>query len=406
MNILILSFYYPPDLSPGSFRTQALVQALRRTLGKTVDITVVAATPNRYKTHRPDTIDNTEETGGDEPNRLIRLPIKPHKSGLFDQALAYRSFFFGAQRACRNERWDLVYATSSRLMTAFTGAWIARKAGAPLVLDIRDLFVDTMGDLLRGSLLRLVLPIFRMIEKYTFRSAAKVSTVSEAFVPYLRDRGVTAPIEFFPNGIDPLFIRIGHEDVPVDVQIGATEPAPTILAPRKRLVYVGNIGDGQGLDRILPETAAAVADTWEFHLVGYGGAIDKLKARIAELGVGNIIFHDPVPRDEVPRFYQDADVLFLHLNAIPAFERVIPSKIFEYGATDKPVLAGVAGYPASFIRNNLPDAHVFAPCDVDALVTVLREQTPGPDRETRDAFIQRFRREVIMERLAEWITKL
>ena len=396
MNILILSFYYPPDLNPGSFRTSALVRELRRLHGKGIHITVIAATPNRYKTHRPE---ESDATGKDEPDTLIRLPIKPHKSGLFDQALAYRSFFFGAQKAAQAVQYDLVYATTSRLMTGFTGSRIARRQGVPFVLDIRDLFVDTMGDLLRGKALRLTLPVFRMIERYTFRTAALVSTVSEAFIPYLRERGVTAPIEFFPNGIDPLFIPDGDDsdrDNAVARQVGDD-------AVLKRLVYVGNIGDGQGLDRILPEVAAMVADKWEIHLIGYGGAIEKLKSRIAELGVKNIVFHDPVARSAVPGYYRDGDALFLHLNAIPAFERVIPSKIFEYGATNKPILAGVAGYPASFIRENLPDAHVFPPCDVDALVQILTNPLPDPGREARSAFVQRFRREVIMRRLAEWI---
>ncbi|MFW5828259.1 MAG: glycosyltransferase family 4 protein, partial [Alkalispirochaeta sp.] len=325
-----------------------------------------------------------------------RLPIKAHKSGLFDQALAYRSFFFGAQRACRGQQWDLVYATSSRLMTGFTGARIARPAGAPFVLDIRDLFVDTMGDLLRGNLLRLTLPIFRLIERYTFATATKVSTVSEAFVPYLRVRGVTGPIEFFPNGIDSLFLE--EPDQPA-----ATDSQPSAAGP-KRLVYVGNIGDGQGLDRILPEAAAVVHGKWEFHLVGYGGAIAKLKARITELGVTNIVFHDPVPRTEVPAFYRDADALFLHLNEIPAFERVIPSKIFEYGAGEKPVIPGVAGYPARFISTNLPDVLLFDPCDVQALVKILSNPLPRISSDDRGEFVTRFRREAIMARLAAWIT--
>ncbi|TVR68076.1 MAG: glycosyltransferase WbuB, partial [Spirochaetaceae bacterium] len=238
MKILILSFYYPPDLNPGSFRTVALVQALRRQYGSDIEITVVAGTPNRYRTHKAEEV---EASGPDQgPDHLIRLPIRAHKSGFVDQALAYRTFFFGAQRACRGEQWDLVYATSSRLMTGFTGARIAGRSGAPFVLDIRDLFVDTMGDLLRGSILRLTLPFFRMIERYTFATAAKVSTVSEAFIPYLRERGVTGPIEFFPNGIDSLFLDEYNQPAAADSEPSAAGP--------KRLVYVGNIGDGQGLD--------------------------------------------------------------------------------------------------------------------------------------------------------------
>ena len=35
--------------------------------------------------------------------------------------------------------------------------------------------------------------------------------------------------------------------------------------------------------------------------------------------------------------------LFLQLNNIKAFENVLPSKIFDYGSYNKPILAGVSG---------------------------------------------------------------
>ena len=49
-------------------------------------------------------------------------------------------------------------------------------------------------------------------------------------------------------------------------------------------------------------------------------------------------------------------MLFLHLGAVPAFEKVLPSKLFEYAALGKPVLAGVAGYAADFVRAEIDNA--------------------------------------------------
>ena len=58
-----------------------------------------------------------------------------------------------------SERYDLIFATSSRLMTAALAAWVSRRSGAPLYLDIRDLFVDTMNDVLSSR----VAPLFRPV---------------------------------------------------------------------------------------------------------------------------------------------------------------------------------------------------------------------------------------------------
>ena len=57
---------------------------------------------------------------------------------------------------------------------------------------------------------------------------------------------------------------------------------------------------------------------------------------------------DPVSRSDLFDEYKNADVLFLHLNDYAAFRKVLPSKIFEYAATGKPILAGVAGYMQNF----------------------------------------------------------
>ena len=53
----------------------------------------------------------------------------------------------------------------------------------------------------------------------------------------------------------------------------------------------------------------------------------------------------------------------MHLNDYPAFKKVIPSKIFELSCFNKPILAGVSGYAAEFIKSEIPDTYVFKPCD-------------------------------------------
>ncbi len=75
-----------------------------------------------------------------------------------------------------------------------------------------------------------------------------------------------------------------------------------------------------------------------------------------------------MPRAALLDVYRDAHVLFLHLGRLPAFEKVLPSKLFEYAALGKPVLAGVAGYAARFIRDEITNATVFAPGDVQGAV--------------------------------------
>ena len=67
------------------------------------------------------------------------------------QSRAFAEFARRALEIVAERSYDLVFATSSRLMTAALGAWIARRKHAALYLDIRDMFVDTIGDVLPAA---------------------------------------------------------------------------------------------------------------------------------------------------------------------------------------------------------------------------------------------------------------
>jgi hypothetical protein len=100
----------------------------------------------------------------------------------------------------------------------------------------------------------------------------------------------------------------------------------------------------------------------------------------------------------------NADILFLHLNDYPAFEKVLPSKIFEYAATGKPILAGVSGYAAKFITEELTNAEVFHPGDSQGAITGLSKlQFQNTDRSE---FIERYTRINIMKVMAESIVNI
>ena len=58
--------------------------------------------------------------------------------------------------------------------------------------------------------------------------------------------------------------------------------------------------------------------------------------------------------------YLNADILFLHLNDYEAFQKVLPSKLFEYGAMNKPILAGISGYSKEFVKSEISNCAVFS----------------------------------------------
>lgn len=382
MKLLVLSFYYQPDLSAGSFRTTALVKALLDKLPADAHIELITTLPNRYSSF------SSEAPEFEEHPRLTirRIALPAHKSGMVDQAKAFLVYAKQVRNIARGKHYDLVYATSSRLMTATLGAVIARSKKIPLYLDIRDIFVDTIKDVLSGKMVRFIKPFLSLLERFTIKSARKVNLVSAGFLPYFKARYPDQDYSLFTNGIDDEFLNLS---------VVNTENNQNRILD---VVYAGNIGEGQGLHNIIPQMAKRLEGRLRFKVIGDGGRLTSLKDAINASKCNNVDLLNPVRRDELINIYQSADILFLHLNDYDAFRKVLPSKLFEYAALGKPIWAGIAGYAAEFVTEHIENASVFAPCNVDAAVEALQRleisMTP------RAAFIDRFSRANIMRDMA------
>ena len=59
------------------------------------------------------------------------------------------------------------------------------------------------------------------------------------------------------------------------------------------IVYAGNIGEGQGLHKIVPQAAKILGNKFTFLIYGDGGAKIKLQKEIDNLKVENVILKDP-----------------------------------------------------------------------------------------------------------------
>ena len=145
MRILVLSFYYPPDIGPGSLRAKSIVDALIEEGPPDLKIDVITTMPNRY--HSLNIF--ASKYMDDNKISINRIALSKHKNGMLDQAKAFILFSFMVRRLTLKKKWDIVIATSSRLMTASLATYIAKRTSSKIYLDIRDLFTNTINDILK-----------------------------------------------------------------------------------------------------------------------------------------------------------------------------------------------------------------------------------------------------------------
>lgn len=383
--ILYLTFYFEPDLCAGSFRNTPLVKELSKQLGDNGTIDVFTTMPNRYHSYKTTAKEN-EKQGNIS---IRRINISSHKSNMWDQAISFNSYARKILKETKEKEYDLVFASSSRLFTAWLGYRIAKRNNTPLYLDLRDIFYDTLDDIFKKSIIKrsLILPFVKQIEKSTYSYARHINLISHGFQSYFEEYK-QANYSSFTNGIDDIFLNI-------------TAPSSNTLNKPQRIVYAGNIGSGQGLDKIIPEAAKRLGAMFEFVIIGDGGKKQDLLNKIEELEIGNVKILNPVSRESLIDIYKEADYTFIHLNDFKAFEKVLPSKIFELACFSQPMIAGVGGYAGNFIKENIENKILFSPCDVDDLVHQLQEFSYK--REDRKDFISKYRRSTIDNEMAKSI---
>ena len=388
MKILILTFYFPPDLSAGSFRAGQLVSALKKAGDKDDLVEIISTRPNRYSTFRPE-----KETEKDEDNiKIHRIELPNHKNGMRDQALAFIYFAKEVFKLTCRKDYDLVFATSSRLMTGALGAVISKKSKSRYHLDVRDIFTDTIFDVIKKKfLIKMILPFLKFIEAWTFKSADEINVVSKGFINYVAKISPHAILTTFTNGIDEEFLNRNF--------LNKVETQKTCIT------YAGNFGESQGLQYIIPEAAIKTEKYVEYKLIGDGGKKYELISALKNVGAKNVELYDPVNRSSLLNIYTNSDILFFCLNDKEAFLKVLPSKLFEYAATGKPILAGVAGYASDFIQKNIKGCETFHPGSTSDMINKLNILMAGPKHFDRTEFKEKFSREKIMQAYAIHLLK-
>ncbi len=249
---------------------------------------------------------------------------------------------------------DIWITSSPPLFTGAAGAPIARLQGVPFVFEVRDLWPDYFAEMgvLRN---RWILSTLYRLEAALYRNAAAVVTVAEsARIRIIREKGVDQGKVFaIPNGVDLSKFKASED-------LRTSKRAELRLQDKFIVAYVGNHGLGQGL-RSVVDAASIVRNRSDIHFlfVGDGAERDAVVRRVTESELTNVTLLRTCPREEVPAFYQAADVCLVPLADVPSFRCTIPSKLFEIMGSSRAVIGALAGESAELIERS--DAGLVVP---------------------------------------------
>ncbi|EKH8101336.1 colanic acid biosynthesis fucosyltransferase WcaI [Salmonella enterica] len=201
---------------------------------------------------------------------------------------------------------------------------LATLSGARTVLHIQDYEVDAMlglgiaGKGKRGSVARLA----TAFERSALRNVDNVSTISRSMMNKAREKGVAAEkILFFPNWSEVArFQGVNDADVTaLRQQLGLPEG-------KKIVLYSGNIGEKQGLEKVIDAAERLRDRPLIFAIVGQGGGKARLENMARERGLPNIKFLPLQPYDALPALLKMGDC-HLVVQKRGAADAVLPSKL-------------------------------------------------------------------------------
>lgn len=332
MRILVFGTLYEPDLGPSAPLFTSLCKELAYSGHQ---VTVVAPVPHYpsgrvNQTFRGKLLWNSVEDG----IKVIRIALPSvNRNKLPLRLLQYICYQLGAAWAIIRQHYDVVLACSSSLSAwlPFAVSVVIRRK--PAIYSVQDLYPNigiTLG-IFRNKLL---IAAISALEKFCFKNAAIVQTISESFSPGLRDLGVPdSKIALVYNWIDTEFIH----PLPRSNEFSKEHA----LEGRFVILYAGNIGPSQGLESVL-DAAHELRKEKDilFVLVGDGSKKRSLMLEAERGSLNNILFLPFQPRYRLPEVMASGNVALVPLRK-GVEKGSLPSKLFTAMASGRPVLACV-----------------------------------------------------------------
>ncbi len=327
MRVWLINHYAVPPSEPGGTRHYSLSRQLIRA-GH--DVTVIASSIN-YATRKQMSCTHgrlcTFERFGEVPFLLLRVPAYKSKVARLWNMCVFALEVWCGLGTQKMPKPDIVIGSSLTLLAALAAERVASRLRVPFVLEIRDLWPQTLIDMGMPAYHPAVV-VFGMIERYLYRRADKIVTLLPNASEYMVPRGARLKdITWIPNGVDMKLMPTPRPRTPHDVFT---------------VMFVGSHGLSDALDPILD--AASILD-WKapgrfcFRFVGDGPNKSAMCRRVQIESIGNVVFEDPVPKQKVFSTLQEADAFIINMRKTELYcYGISPNKLHEYMAAARPTI--------------------------------------------------------------------
>ncbi|HEX3075002.1 MAG TPA: glycosyltransferase family 4 protein [Ignavibacteriales bacterium] len=342
-NILFLTHYFPPEVNAPANRTHEHAKEWV----KTNKVTVVTNFPNHpdgkiFPGYKNKFI-MKENIDGINVIRLWTF-ITPNE-GFVLRTLNYiiymiLSFFYVTFSGIK---FDVIIATTPQFFCALSGKYIAKFRKKPFILELRDLWPESIINV--GALRnKAIINILERMELDLYRSADAIISVTQSFKANLAGRGIEPDkIHIIYNGV--------YLDSFTNGKAISNKELTEYISTGFIIGYIGTTGMAHSIITLVEAAQKTNRKDIKFIIVGSGAERDKLEREIQTRGLNNIRIFPIQPRSEIASIIKSLDLFCIHLKRNSLFKTVIPSKLFEGMIMKKPILMGVDGESRKIVED-------------------------------------------------------
>lgn len=228
---------------------------------------------------------------------------------------------------------DVIVGSSPHLFGALAAQRLAARLGVPFVLEVRDLWPQSLIDLGGVPAHHPLVLALGQIEKFLYRSADRILALLPGAVEHMVAKGAQRDkVVYLPNGADLSMLP---------------PPEPPPGGDRLTLVYAGTHGLANGLDGLLDAAAILRDDGYSprvlMRFIGDGPEKARLIKRAEDEKLDLVRFEPPVPKEDIHAVLQSADGFLVTMHAIGLYRFGISfNKIYDYMAAGRPTILGAS----------------------------------------------------------------
>lgn len=341
MNIWIVNHYAIPPSMGGLVRHYYFSKYLQKK-GHTVKIFTSSKIHNTdinmikdrslYREEMEDGVEYTfvrsrdyKGNGMDRVVNMMDLPFKTWK--------AMKLFY-------KKQKPDVIYTSSPDLFVAFFALRFGRKHKIPVVVEVRDLWPESIVEYNKISRKNPVIQILYQLEKWIYKKADQLIFTMEGGKEYICDKGWDKVVDLkkvnhVNNGVD-------LEEFEENYKKYQIEDPDLMNDSTFKVIYVGSIRQVNNLGTLV-DAARYLKDDKSIQILIYGDGTEKKKLE-EECNANNlnVKFKGRVEKKYIPFILSHSDLNVINVRAAALNKYGCSwNKLFEYMASSKPILCNL-----------------------------------------------------------------